>query len=303
MKKIFMAALTLVMAVFASCNNEDLNIENNDVKVNFTVAYKAGFEAGTRAVKNDWENNDEILIVFQTQGKTWLDFSGNKNFLKLTKTDEGWTVDDSKCPEISNLSSGKEFLAIHHPGNMEFGDKTSTGSGTYLSSYKSGYEYLSYQGIYTISGNEILLGTISMSRPSSSFQISVKITDGTGNSDYTMGIINKANSLPHNQCFSDLYVVPLTNSSQISGNDNGSLANYVTIETDKVFNFRGNKPETEIEWISVNKTNGTFYYKLSEAKTISDLQGKAWYLPELKVNGSNGIEEGCPWKRLMNEEE
>jgi len=289
------------MAVFASCTNEDLNVENNDVKVNFTVAEKPGFDADSRAVKSGWANNDGILIVFQTQDKTWLDFSGNKNFLKLTKTDEGWTVDFSKCPEISNLSSGREFLAIHHPGNMVFGDKNGAGNGIYLSSYISGYEYLSYQGTYTISGNEILLGTISMSRPSSSFQISVKITDGTDDSDYKMGIINKANGLAHIQCFSELFVMPGTNSSQFYGND-GYQANYVTIETDKVFNFRGYRADTEIESISITRTNGTFYYNLEGEKKISDLQGKAWILPELKINGSNDVEEGCQWIKATTEE-
>jgi len=300
MKKIFMAALTLVMAVFASCTNEDLNVENNDVKVNFTVAEKVGFGADSRAVKSGWANNDEILIVFQTQDKSWLDFSNNKNFITLTKTDEGWTVDYSECPEISSLSNGKEFLAIHHPGNMEFGDKNGVGNGTYLSTYQSGYEYLSYQGVYTISGSEILLGTINMSRPSSSFQISVKITDGTENSDYTMGIISKTNDLALIQCFSNLFVMPGTNSSQFSGND-GYQANYVTIENDKVFNFRGYRSDSEIKSISVKRTNGTFYYNLDEKK-ISDLQGKAWILPELKINGSNDVEEGCQWIKATTEE-
>jgi hypothetical protein len=116
-----------------------------------------------------------------------------------------------------------------------------------------------------------------------------------------MGIINKANGLAHIQCFSDLFVMPGTNSSQFYGND-GYEANYVTIETDKVFNFRGYRADTEIESISVTRTNGTFYYVLEEAKKISDLQGKAWILPELKINGSNLVEEGCEWIKATREE-
>ena len=53
MKKVLMAAMTLVMAVFASCTNEDFNVENTGVKVNFTVAEKDGFGADSRAVKSD----------------------------------------------------------------------------------------------------------------------------------------------------------------------------------------------------------------------------------------------------------
>ena len=63
MKKVLMAAMTLVMAVFASCTNEDLKVENNDVKVNFTVAEKPSFDADGRAVKTGWEAGDEILIA------------------------------------------------------------------------------------------------------------------------------------------------------------------------------------------------------------------------------------------------
>ena len=32
MKKVFMAALALTMAVFVSCSKDDFNVENNDVK-------------------------------------------------------------------------------------------------------------------------------------------------------------------------------------------------------------------------------------------------------------------------------
>ena len=79
MKKVLMAAMTLVMAVFASCTNEDLKVENNDVKVNFTVAEKPGFDAVSRSVKKGWDNGDQILVVFRGAEGSWLDAFDDAN--------------------------------------------------------------------------------------------------------------------------------------------------------------------------------------------------------------------------------
>ena len=119
MKKVFMAALALTMAVFVSCSKDDLNVENNDVKVNFTVAEKPEFNA-TRAVKSGWEAGDQILIVFRGTDGVLLDFDDNANTLKLTYDGTSWTVDDSKFP-TSGLENNRYFAALHHPGNVLFG--------------------------------------------------------------------------------------------------------------------------------------------------------------------------------------
>lgn len=293
MKKVLMAAMTLVMAVFASCTNEDLNVENTGVKVNFTVAEKDGFGADSRAVKSDWAIDDEIVIVFQNKDG-WLNCATGANSLKLTKTETGWTVDDSEIPAIENLSSGKSFFAIHHPGEMTLGNQS--GSLVYLDSYTSGNEYLYYQGTYTISGSEITLGQIILTRPSSSFQISVKINSNyTG--DWTMKLHNSS-QFAIDQCYTSLYMM-LSASVQVSGTSTGE-AQAVTIGTDKVFTFRSGNSSSAAQWISVTKTNGTFYYKLSETKTMSDLAGKAWTLPELTINDSNGIEGSTGWSKSMD---
>lgn len=293
MKKVLMAAMTLVMAVFASCTNEDLNVENTGVKVNFTVAEKDGFGADSRAVKSDWAIDDEIVIVFQNKDG-WLNCANGANSLKLTKTETGWTVDDSEIPAIENLSSGKSFFAIHHPGEMTLGNQS--GSLVYLDSYTSGNEYLYYQGTYTISGSEITLGQIILTRPSSSFQISVKINSNyTG--DWTMKLHNSS-QFAIDQCYTSLYMM-LSASVQVSGTSTGE-AQAVTIGTDKVFTFRSGNSSSAAQWISVTKTNGTFYYKLSETKTMSDLAGKAWTLPELTINDSNGIEGSTGWSKSMD---
>ena len=111
MKKFFIAAVALVAAVFTSCSKDDLGVESNDVKVNFAVAEKPEFAATTRALKSDWAVGDEILIVFQSADKSWLDCSNGQNSIKLTKTAGGWDVDDTNCPAIEDLSSGKSYFS------------------------------------------------------------------------------------------------------------------------------------------------------------------------------------------------
>ena len=171
MKKVFMAALALTMAVFVSCSKDDLNVENNDVKVNFTVAEKPSFDAVTRSVKKGWDNGDQILVVFRDADGFWLDAFDDANTLRLTKTAEGWTADKSKI-DISKLGSSDDYKAIYYPGEVSFASSDESGI-LYFDTYKGG-EYLVAEGTYTVNGSEIELGTISMTRDEYMYQISVK---------------------------------------------------------------------------------------------------------------------------------
>ena len=171
MKKVLMAAMTLVMAVFASCTNEDLKVENNDVKVNFTVAEKPGFDAVSRSVKKGWDNGDQILVVFRDANGFWLDAFDDANTLKLTKNADGWTADKSKI-DISKLGSSNDYMAIYYPGEVSFAE-SDVDNMLYFDTYKGG-EYLSAEGTYTVNGSDIELGTISMTRDMYMYQISVK---------------------------------------------------------------------------------------------------------------------------------
>ena len=171
MKKVFMAALALTMAVFVSCSKDDLNVENNDVKVNFTVAEKPSFDAVTRSVKKGWDNGDQILVVFRDADGFWLDAFDDANTLKLTKTAEGWTADKSKI-DISKLGSSDDYMAIYYPGEVSFAE-SDVEYMLYFDTYKGG-EYLSAEGTYTVNGSDIELGTISMTRDEYMYQISVE---------------------------------------------------------------------------------------------------------------------------------
>ncbi len=166
-----MAALALTMAVFVSCSKDDLNVENNDVKVNFTVAEKPSFDAVTRSVKKGWDNGDQILVVFNKAVGSWLDAFDDANTLKLTKTADGWTADKSKI-DIADLSASADYKAIYYPGEVSFAE-SDVNYMLYFDTYKGG-EYLVAEGTYTVNGSEIELGTINMTRDMYMYQISVK---------------------------------------------------------------------------------------------------------------------------------
>ena len=186
MKKIFMAAMTLVMAVFASCSNEDLNVENNEVKVKFTVAEKPGFDADSRSVKTGWDNDDQILVVFKdADGLFWLDAFDDDNTLKLTKTAEGWTADYSNI-DITKLASSADYHAFYYPGEVSFAGSADENYMLYFDTYKGG-EYLSAAGTYTVNGSEIVLGKISMTRNEDMYQISVEGL-ASENGNWTMSL-------------------------------------------------------------------------------------------------------------------
>lgn len=185
-----MAAMTLVMAVFASCSNEDLNVENNEVKVKFTVAEKPGFDADSRSVKTGWDNGDQILVVFRDADGFWLDAFDDANTLKLTKTADGWTADKSKI-DISKLGNSDDYMAIYYPGEVSFAE-SDVDYLLYFDTYKGG-EYLSAEGTYTVNGSDIELGTISMTRDEYMYQISVKgLASVSG--DWTMSLQKGAGS-------------------------------------------------------------------------------------------------------------
>lgn len=181
MKKIFMAVMTLMMAVFASCSNEDVNVDNNnELKVTFTVADKAGLGVDARAVKTGWEANDEILIAVQSEGG-WTEL-GKYNCFKLKYNGSAWTTDMTGFGTNVNFESGNQYMAIYHPGTI-----TLVGVATDvmepLDGYKGG-EHLQYIGTYSKSGPSTFnLGTIKLKRNPNDFQISVKDLASAGQDD------------------------------------------------------------------------------------------------------------------------
>lgn len=281
MKKIFMAALA-AMTLLAGCAKENTPVvENQDIKMNFTVAEKPGFGADTKAIKAGWEVGDQILLVFQgndaTYGGNWLGWANNNNTITLTKTAGGWES-TPKSLTLSDLQSGKNYMAIHHMGNItipsEYIDNTSYQA--YLTGYKGG-EIMSCMAEYTVNGETLDLGTIELARDASLFQISVKNLTGdnwemsicTDKSDSRTGVI--IIHMQSNQTFICDYGV-------------GQYGLYydatgVKYGEDVVFAFK--KVALNSGTLVFKLTNGTdTYYYTKTGVTSTTLEGgKAYYLP------------------------
>ena len=181
MKNFLMAAMTLVMAVFASCSNDDAQLEGiGDFKVNFTVADKAGFDGDTRAVKTGWENGDEILIAVQSDAG-WT-INDSFNCFKLKYNGSAWITDNTGFDTSVRFESGNSFMAIYHPGTITLAG-VATDVMEPLDGYKGG-ELLQYIGTYSKTGPSTFnLGTIKLKRDPNDFQISVKGLASAGQDD------------------------------------------------------------------------------------------------------------------------
>ena len=183
MKKVLMAAMTLVMAVFASCSNEDVNVKNNnELKVTFSVADKAGLGVDARAVKSGWEANDEILIAVQSEAGWTID--GSFNCFKLKYNGSAWTTDKTGFDTSVHFESGNYYIAVYHPGTITLGNSAGT-DRQYLSGYNGGEYLYDINSTYTKTADGIDLGEIELVRQSQNFQISVKDLASAGKADGT----------------------------------------------------------------------------------------------------------------------
>ena len=275
MKKVLMAAMTLVMAVFASCTNEDLKVENNDVKVNFTVAEKPGFDAVSRSVKKGWDNGDQILVVFRDADGFWLETFDDANTLKLTKTADGWTADKSKI-NITDLASSADYHAFYYPGEVSFAESDEE-SMLYFDTYKGG-EYLSAEGTYTVNGSEIELGTISMTRDINMYQISVKgLASESGN--WTMSLQRGAGSQFMDKHLAVGKLRVATNAYNPNVLNVYENAGGVKYDGDVQFCFLVNTGNINpAQLISLSNGTDTYEYKLSNQFFTG---GATYLLPEL----------------------
>ena len=265
-----MAAMTLVMAVFASCSNEDLNVENNDVKVKFTVAEKPGFDADSRSVKTGWDNGDQILVVFNG-----LDAFDDANTLRLTKTADGWTADYSNI-DIANLESSDNYKAIYYQGKVSFAE-SDVDYMLYFDTYKGG-EYLSAEGTYTVNGSEIELGKISMTREEYMYQISVEgLASESGN--WTMTIQNEGGAtFFENHLAVGTLRVPTTtyNPNAVNTYTNAGGVKY---DGDVQFCFLKNVGNNNpAQLISLSNGTDTYKYQLSNQFFTG---GATYLLPEI----------------------
>ena len=187
MKKIFLAVMISAVFLAGCAKNEDSH-ETGKLNVVFSVADKASYGADTKALKQGWSVNDEILIVFESEVNDWLDPSVNDNTVLLAYDGEGWYVANQDEGLIDNLrTSSSWFYAVHYPGTIMLGTQDGEGK-TKFQTYKGG-EYLTADGEWRLEGNNLILGEINMKRRPDMFQISVQdLADQTGN--WTLSIFN-----------------------------------------------------------------------------------------------------------------
>ncbi len=305
MKQIFMAAMALVVVASVGCQKDDNATLNSEVKVNFTVADKPSFDNSTRAVKSGWENNDEILIIFEGS-EGWLDFGSNTNTLKLKKTADGWDADVTNLPAVADLANGKKFYAIHNTGTISLGEMTDAGSyyTAYIDSYSSAYtsrkgmEYMYYTGIYTLSGSEINLGSIAMARPSNMFQISVdNLCNEPNVYNWEMVLYDEAGKYISNTNCERIYLhcyAPNGAMSIVKASD-WCNAYGVDIDGDRAFYFNSKNVDKTVKYININFGSDTYFYEITP-KNISDFFGKAWLLPAINMNDDGTLKPESKWK-------
>lgn len=187
MKRIFFAAMA-AMALLAGCAKNEDAPEARKLNIVFSVADKDSYGADTKAVKQGWSVNDEILIVFEAETYNWLDPSFNDNTVLLVYDGEGWYVSNQDEGLIDNLrTSSSWFYAVHYPGSILLGTQDGDGKTSFLT-YNGG-EYLTADGEWTLDGDNLILGEINMKRRSDMFQISVQdLADEAGN--WTLSIFN-----------------------------------------------------------------------------------------------------------------
>lgn len=193
MKKIFMAAMALVMLIGStSCNKENV-VDTETVKgqlvFNYTVGEKPG-SVDTKALKSGWANGDQIMVVF------WNNSSWKSTTPLVIEYNEGtWSTVATPDTEEWVVSGKMTYHAIHYrrvdaAQNLS-ASKVGTNFKFQLLNIKGG-EILEQMGDYTISDGEVNL-EIDLDYAENIFLVS--IPDLSESDDWRLGIL-EATSVP-----------------------------------------------------------------------------------------------------------
>ena len=164
MKKFFMAAMALVMAVgFTSCTQDDV-VANEKMTFNFTVAEKPSLSGDSRATtfKTAWTNGDQIMIVFYNIATGWctdqpliIEYNGSSWIQKAAPTTEF---------EVSNVPGQMIYQAIHYRRADSSRNMSMTEQNLSRSYFKNiaGGEVLYTHGSYTLDETSVNVGEIAL---------------------------------------------------------------------------------------------------------------------------------------------
>ena len=216
MKKIFMAAMALVMLIGStSCNKENV-VDTETVKgqlvFNYTIGEKPG-SVDTKALKSGWAEGDQIMVVF------WNNSSWKSTTPLVIEYNEGsWSTVATPDTEEWEVSGKMTYHAIHYRRV----DAAQNLSASSISNFSfqllniKGGEILEQSGDYTISDGEVNL-EIDLDYAENIFLVS--IPDLSESDDWRLGIL-EGTSVPetfdHN-AVSSHYPVSRSNDNINSG--------------------------------------------------------------------------------------
>ena len=186
MKKIFMAAMALVMLIGStSCNKENV-VDTETVKgqlvFNYTVGEKPG-SVDTKAFKSGWANGDQIMVVFWNNS-TWKSTTP----LVIEYNEGSWSTVATPDTEEWVVSGKMTYHAIHYrrvdaAQNLS---ASSVSNFTFQLLNIKGGEILEQSGDYTISDGEVNI-EIDLDYAENIFLVS--IPDLSESDDWRLGIL------------------------------------------------------------------------------------------------------------------
>ena len=276
------AVMSLVLAM-AGCAKSEEAPEARKLNVVFSVADKDSYGADTKAVKQGWSVNDEILIIFNAESNDWLNPSFNDNTVLLAYDGEGWYVANQDEDLIDNLrTSSSWFYAVHYPGSIMLGTQDGEGK-TKFQTYKGG-EYLTADGEWALDGDNLILGEINMKRRSDMFQISV-LDLATDPGNWTLSILNEHETaqdmqITHMNKDVGLYIAE-DKVGMTAPQQQGAAG--IKIGDDVAFTFIMDGDHEDEDYFTYVLSNGTDTYKM-QLTTQKDGQpvlqgGKAYLMP------------------------
>lgn len=181
MKKYMTLAVVAMMMAAAGCQKmNDIQTENPDFKIEFTVAEKPSFGTDTKAVKTSWAVGDQIAIALKPSSETNVLYLSTGMAVRssvavlLEYTAGGWTATGNITPEAGTNGT---FYAIHHRGDVKLNFTSIGGTNPeniyQLTGYQGG-ELMSFTGSYNVASNgNLILESIVMALDTRLMQISV----------------------------------------------------------------------------------------------------------------------------------
>lgn len=174
MKRFYSIVAAIVLALVVVGCAKDEAPAKKDIKLSFSVASKDGFDS-TRAVKSDWADGDQILVLFKV-GDNWLTEKANTkaNTLTLRYAEDGsWKATQNDWSDELIGSQSGEFFAIHYRGDISLIEGESWIDACQFN-YKGGEVLRMEDGQYSVEDGVMDLGQLTLKLRDDAVQFSVQ---------------------------------------------------------------------------------------------------------------------------------